>query len=403
MPYHVAIGRSAEEPRYQLDLTQKQVEELFVKPLLGGGSVFVGGVTLPAREITYFQVSHTQEDSAEVLKLLWNRYDDYEERARLRGDKLDFLRPGPGEVFREGRDRTLDFMTTPLSSIEGLTMAKSRSHITPVLKLFVSHSSKDTELVKLLISLLRSALNLKTTEIRCTSVDGYRLSGGANTMDDLRREVHDAQAFIGVISPASLDSLYVAFELGARWGAHKHLLPILVPGADPKMLSGPLAGINALRCDRAGQLHQLIDDLAKQLDLTAEPPAAFQDQIDQIANYKPSHPDFDTGTSTRLLDDGRLGAGDANLKPQPQHVQPAGSGFKEDTLKVMDFFFQHGGELSIEQVASHLRLSKSVTEFHFDELTRRRFLRQSQAAFGNHSGYYELTSEGRKYVMENHA
>ena len=180
-------------------------------------------------------------------------------------------------------------------------MAQPRESTSPILELFVSHSSKDVELVGLLVTLLRSALNLSATGIRCTSVDGYRLPGGADTMEQLRREVHDAQAFIGVVSSASLDSMYVAFELGARWGAHKHLLPILVPGADPRILSGPLTGINALRCDSAAQLHQLIVDLAQELGINADSPAVFQAQIDQILSYKPSYPDSHKGTFDATL------------------------------------------------------------------------------------------------------
>src|SRR5215510_4038610 len=99
--------------------------------------------------------------------------------------------------------------------------------------LFISHSSKDLQLVRALIDLLRSALSISPEDLRCTSLDGYRLPAGVGTDDQLRLEVHDADAFIGVISYHSLQSLYVVFELGARWGARKHLVPLLAPGVTP--------------------------------------------------------------------------------------------------------------------------------------------------------------------------
>jgi len=123
------------------------------------------------------------------------------------------------------------------------------------LRLFVSHSAKDTAIAAALIELIRNALNLPASAIRCTSVDGYRLPGGTNTDDQLRKETLAADAFIGLVSPHSMQSLYVAFELGARWGADNHLLPILVPGVDASVLDGPLTGLNALSCDSAAQLH----------------------------------------------------------------------------------------------------------------------------------------------------
>lgn len=160
------------------------------------------------------------------------------------------------------------------------------------LDLFISHSSKDVELADRLIKLIRAGLNLSARAIRCSSVDGYRLPGGAKTDDQLRSEVHDSKAFLGIISSVSLDSMYVTFELGARWGAGKHLLPVLAPGVSTTQLSGPLAGITALRADSAAQLHQLVQDLGRILELQPEPPASLLTHIDHVLALavRPGHP-----------------------------------------------------------------------------------------------------------------
>src|SRR3954471_20949572 len=114
---------------------------------------------------------------------------------------------------------------------------------------FISHSGKDSNLVKRLITLLRSALNLHAEDIRATSVDGFRLPVGYNTDELLRQEVNDAKILIGLISRSSINSAYVIFELGARWGSGKPMFPVLAPGFDPGSLEGPLRGINALSCN----------------------------------------------------------------------------------------------------------------------------------------------------------
>lgn len=155
------------------------------------------------------------------------------------------------------------------------------------LRLFISHASDDAEIASRLVQLIRAALNLPSSTIRCTSVDGYRLPGGADTDEQLRAEVHDADAFVGVVSSDSMRSPYVLSELGARWGARKHLIPVLAPGASASVLGGPLAGLNALRTDSAAQLHQLVAELAKALNLTAEAPAAYQHQLEQVLNVAP--------------------------------------------------------------------------------------------------------------------
>ena len=157
------------------------------------------------------------------------------------------------------------------------------------LRLFVSHSAKDAPIAEGLIELIQNALNLPASAIRCTSVDGYRLPGGANTNEQLRAETLRAEAFIGLVSPHSVRSMYVAFELGARWCANKHLLPILAPGVEASVLEGPLNGLNALRSDSRPQLHQMIDDLAEHFGITPASPAAYERYIERILKLSPGN------------------------------------------------------------------------------------------------------------------
>src|SRR5436190_7929459 len=161
----------------------------------------------------------------------------------------------------------------------------SRTTISPSVKIFISHSSTDRELAALLVDLLRSSLDLPAEAIRCTSVEGHRLAGGAETDSALRRDIHDCEAFIGLISATSIESAYVLFELGARWGAERHLLPLLAPTADAAILRGPLSGINALRCSSAADLQQMIHEIGQVLKTAVENPAAYQRHVDQILGW----------------------------------------------------------------------------------------------------------------------
>lgn len=147
---------------------------------------------------------------------------------------------------------------------------------------FISHSSEDLRLVSQLVDLFRTSLNLGAHQIRCTSLDGYRLPAGARTDEQLRGEALAASAFVAVLSPFSLSSHYVLFELGARWGAQRPFIPLLAPGTGYQALRGPLTGFNALNCESSGQLHQLITELGEGLDARVESPAVYQRQIDAI-------------------------------------------------------------------------------------------------------------------------
>lgn len=102
--------------------------------------------------------------------------------------------------------------TTTLNS----DAAKADSPGEESILVLISHSSKDAPLAEALINLLRSGLGLLASQIRCSSVDGYRLPAGVNTGDKLRNEIKSAKVLIGLLTPNSLTSTYVLFELGAR-------------------------------------------------------------------------------------------------------------------------------------------------------------------------------------------
>jgi hypothetical protein len=214
-------------------------------------------------------------------------------RYHLRAFQGDTDRPAPAwDRIRELRRIT---WTPQHTSRMQCDMATS-------IRLFISHSSADVQLASLLIELLRAALNLPSLAIRCTSVDGYRLKGGADTNEQLRLEVHESETFIGIVSTRSLRSLYVLFELGARWGAKRSLVPLLAAGTPPEVLGGPLTGLNALRADNRSQLHQLVSELGVDLGITPEPPAVYQKQIDAILAIQPPAPE-PTGSPSSQSDE----------------------------------------------------------------------------------------------------
>lgn len=167
-------------------------------------------------------------------------------------------------------------------SEESNTMNNNTQQLPSMVKIFISHSNEDKVLVENLIHLIRESLRLSADQIRCTSVDGYGLLGGVNIEEQLRTEVLNCELLVGVISKASLQSTYVAFELGARWGIKKDLIPLIAPGFGYEVLEKPLGNLNALKCDNSSQLHQFVGNLGKYLKIEPESPATYQSWIDKI-------------------------------------------------------------------------------------------------------------------------
>lgn len=151
-----------------------------------------------------------------------------------------------------------------------------------IMEVFISHSSADFEIAKRLVTLIRSALNLSADRIRCTSVDGFRLPVGAPISEVLRQEIHETKAMIVILTPHSIKSSYVLFELGARWGAKRPMLPLLARGVDSDALDGPLAAINALACDSEDQVRQFIEDLSQILERPTDRASAYSKCIREV-------------------------------------------------------------------------------------------------------------------------
>ena len=136
----------------------------------------------------------------------------------------------------------IDQLGWELLEEETVTPTRQASATVVDLQIFISHSSKDKALAEALTDLLKAALGLPSNQIRCSSVDGHRLPVEVDTQSLLRAEVNAAKVVIGLVTPNSLASSYVMFELGARWGASLFLAP-LVAGVKPSGLSGPFESL----------------------------------------------------------------------------------------------------------------------------------------------------------------
>lgn len=152
------------------------------------------------------------------------------------------------------------------------------------LMLFISHASADASIAEAIVRLFEKALKISARRIRCTSVGGYKLPAGARADAALRAEVLEAKLFVAILTPASLASQYVLFELGARWGADKSLFPVLASGMTARDLRPPLGGLNALDAAIADQVRQLLEDAAEALGERLEPAGSYSGEIESVVS-----------------------------------------------------------------------------------------------------------------------
>jgi hypothetical protein len=207
--------------------------------------------------------SFTINDNFVTLKIVEEAWDEHVRRQ---------------SVYAENSPESIENIFEQEAAMEAL---RERPDAHGGLLVLISHSSKDVLLATSLIDLLKAGIGLLADQIRCSSVDGYRLPVGVNTERRLREEVNESAVVVGLITPNSLSSYYVMFELGARWGANLFVAPLLA-GVEARELSGPLSLLNALSANNEAHLHQLLGDIGKQLGLRVQSAASYVRNVSAV-------------------------------------------------------------------------------------------------------------------------
>ena len=152
-------------------------------------------------------------------------------------------------------------------SIQGFLNRKAGKKRTSFPKIFISHRHKDEPVASVLVSLLETAFEIRTEDIRCTSVQPYTLPIGSRTSERLRQELSQAEVVLGLISPNTTESQYVLVELGAAWGQDRPTFPLLTSGATAANVPSPLNERHCISLEDENNCLQLIEELEQATSL----------------------------------------------------------------------------------------------------------------------------------------
>lgn len=280
----------------------------------------------PADAIKWIEeMKSTRGSSAGSCAIVWPASRDESLSVRLsilrhltdpRNDVIDFTSLFfPDSQFEVLVDRFIDTFVRPFAiaflkrldrharesqEYTNIPPRSSHSPAATTIKVFISHASRDAEYATKLVKLLRQALRLASSDIRCTSVAGYKLPAGASVSESLRRDIDASAVLIALISTSSIQSVYSLFEMGARWGTARPLIPLLHPQFSVDGLPSPLDSLNALSGSVENDVHQLVSDTAKHLGIAAEPPESYADDLRALADIR--HLDITQSTPPTLIE-----------------------------------------------------------------------------------------------------
>jgi hypothetical protein len=152
----------------------------------------------------------------------------------------------------------------------------------PELDIFISHSSNDKIIVEKFLNLIQNAFKLSENKIRCTSVPGFKLKSGDNVDLTLLKEIQNAKVFLGFISKQSLESTYVLFEIGARWGTGHNPWLIAINDSVFVNLPKPISNFhNTSLAQRTGIL-QVLKEIQETLQYQSYNPVRIDSFIEDL-------------------------------------------------------------------------------------------------------------------------
>jgi len=136
-------------------------------------------------------------------------------------------------------------------------------------KIFISHSSKDIEVVKSFVeNILILGLDIPSERIFCTSMEGHGVKSGQYIPDRIKEEIHLSSIALLFISKNYKSSEVCLNEVGAAWATleKEKVIPILLPSVDFNELGFLDIGRLGLKIYKKEGILKLIQDCKAQLN-----------------------------------------------------------------------------------------------------------------------------------------
>jgi hypothetical protein len=148
-------------------------------------------------------------------------------------------------------------------------------------KIFISHSSKDSELVGEIIDILETT-GIPSKKIFCSSYEGYGINLGENFLERLKKELNDEILVIFVLSENFYSSPISLCEMGATWIKTNEHIPLLIPPFDYDKVKGVFPNTQGLKINEHLKLNLLKAKLEEMFGLTPIDFTIWESKRDKI-------------------------------------------------------------------------------------------------------------------------
>lgn len=269
--YHLKLKSEIDGNFYKYDLDIEQLQK-YVDCYHYKEDVLINGKTIKSYEVESITIMESEKDIAE-----------YEQKAKYEVDKENqgLINSGiiglgyygdPKEFAFDNylKNVTDNFILHPHGGLRrnattnkvkvGNTSNLLNSQNNTPKKIFISHATADKEIVELLIDLLED-IGLKSSQIFCSSFEGYGIPLGEDFLDKIKKELTSDVLVLFVITKNFYNSKVCLCEMGAAWALSKGHIPIVVPPLSYKDIDGVIPLTQGLIINEVQKLNSLKEKL----------------------------------------------------------------------------------------------------------------------------------------------
>ncbi|ELF1354500.1 toll/interleukin-1 receptor domain-containing protein [Vibrio tarriae] len=171
------------------------------------------------------------------------------------------------EDFKMLKDSIVEYIHEIEEETPNHTVTSTNQKTAQVNKIFISHASKDVEVVEEIIELLE-AIGVESNQIFCTSFEGYGIELGENFLDAIKNELSSDSMVLFVLSENFYASPVCMCEMGAAWVLSKEHIPVVVPPLSYSDIKGVLPLTQGMVLTDAMKLNSFKEKIEKTFSIT---------------------------------------------------------------------------------------------------------------------------------------
>ena len=200
--------------------------------------------------------------------------------------------PHNRKAFQDGMKEAIEYLNIYKSRInkednrvkEAIESNKQISNHsdTQIKKIFISHASKDKEIVEELIELLEQ-IGVEPDQIFCSSFEGYGIPLGENFLETIKAQLTNDSLVLFVLTENFYQSAVCMCEMGAVWVLSKKHIPIVVPPLGYADIRGVIPNTQGLEINNAQKWNSLKQQIETQFQINGqENSAGWERKRDRI-------------------------------------------------------------------------------------------------------------------------